>query len=283
MSEIIDALKSGGRKLAAALGRSEGPVCRNDRVKAPIFIVGCQRSGTTMLVRLLTACPQMRVYGEESKEAFSKGVRIRPEAVIRSLVHDSPEPIVIFKPLNDTQHVDDLLNIQPNAKAIWMYRHFHDVVNSMVEKWGDVQIEAVRQIANGIYSGPGAEALGECVSPENLVLARKLNKNGLSPVDAAAFIWYLRNIIYYDLNLDADPAVLLCKYEDAVTDPERYIRRLFDFIGGAFSSGYVAKVSSASIDKCAPPALDAEIARLCGELLDRIDASYHRQLENELS
>jgi hypothetical protein len=45
----------------------------------------------------------------------------------------------------------------------------------------------------------------------------------------------------------------------------------------------VAKVSSASINKCKPPALDPEIAKLCGELLDRIDASYRRQLESELS
>jgi hypothetical protein len=283
MSRVIDGLRAAGRKLAGTLGRSEEPVRWDERVKIPVFIVGCQRSGTTMLTKLLTACPQMRVYGEHHKEAFTEGVRIRPEAVIRSLIHDSPEPIVVFKPLNDTQYADNLLNIQPNTKAIWMYRHFHDVVNLLVEKWGDAQVEAVRQIADGTYSGPGSEALGERVSQEDLALTRRLNERGLTPVDAAAFIWYLRNIIYYDLNLDTEPAVLLSKYEDTVTDPERYVRRLFDFIGGAFSSRYVAEVSPASINKCAPPTLDAEITRLCSELLDRIDASYHRQLENELS
>ena len=282
MSGVIDGLRAAGRKLAGALRRSEESIHRHEGVKTPVFIVGCQRSGTTMLQRVLTGCPQMQVYGEGSTEAFSEGARIRPEAVIRSLIHDSPAPVVVFKPLNDTQHADVLLKIQPNAQAIWMYRHFHDVVNSLVEKWGDAQIEAIRQIAKGTYSGPGSEALGERVSPDSMALVRKMNESGLSPVDAAALIWYLRNVIYYDLNLDADPAVLLCKYEDTATDPERYVGRLFDFVGGVFSSSYVAKVSSASINKCKPPALDPEIAKLCGELLDRIDASYQRRLGNEL-
>lgn len=281
MSGVIKSLRTAGRKLVGVLDRSQGAVRPDEQIKTPVFIVGCQRSGTTMLQRVFTACPQMRVHGEGSTEAFSEGVRIRPEAVIRALIDDSPAPIVVFKPLNDSQHTDVLLKSQPNAKAIWMYRHFHDVVNSLVEKWGDAQVESVRHIATGTRSGPGFEALVECVSPEHLALARRLNESGLSAVDAAAFIWYLRNAIYFDLKLDTDPAVLLCKYEDTVTDPERYVRRLFDFVGGPFSSDYVAKVSSASVNKSAPPAMGAEIAQLCGELLDRMDASYDQQLEKE--
>jgi hypothetical protein len=146
---------------------------------------------------------------------------------------------------------------------------------------------------------PAGLALWDLEGPRYLLAANGVERDGSLfensglPLPVIRFLkkWHLfRTIITrlygnvdYDLKLDADPAVMLCKYEDTITDPERYVRRLFEFVGGAFSSSYVAKVSSASINKCKPPALDPEIAKLCGDLLERIDASYQRQLRNEPS
>jgi len=197
------------------------------------------------------------------------------------LVRNSREPIVVFKPINDTQNTDKLLQIQPNAKAVWIYRHFHDVVNSMVQKWGDIQKRAVHQIATGTYSGPGAEALGDRISAINLALARKLDDRGLSANEAAAFIWFLQNSIYFDLKLDTRSDVLLCNYEGMVANPEWYFRRVFTFVGGEFSSRYVADVLSSSVQKSDAPAIDAEIMHLCEGLMNRINEQHRLQLEME--
>jgi hypothetical protein len=280
LTGISGRAKEGGRRLAAVLGQWLGRTSGGGS-KTPIFIVGCQRSGTTMSIRILDNSPQIKVYGEGNKAAFREGFRVRSEATLRSLIRNSREPIVVFKPINDTQNIDRLLLMQPNAKAIWIYRHFYDVVNSMVQKWGDVQKRTVHQIATGTYSGPGAEALGERISAANLVLARKLDDRGLSANDAAAFIWFLRNSIYFDLKLDVCSNVLLCNYEDMVSNPEWYFRRIFNFVGDKFSSRYVADVLSSSIHKREAPVMDAEIMHLCEGLMNRINEQHRLQLEME--
>ena len=265
--------KQRGQKLAAVLGRWVERASGGGN-KTPIFIVGCQRSGTTMFIRVLRKCSRTDVYGESNEAAFSEGCRIRSDATLRSVIGNSRESIIVFKPLNDTQNTDKLLQVQPNAKAILIYRHFHDVVNSLIQKWGDAQKEAVHQIATGRYSGPGSEALGERISAENLALAQRLDKRGLSDNDAAAFIWFLRNSLYFDLKLDANSSVLLCNYEEMVTDPDWYFRRVFDFIDAKYSSRYVADVACSSIHKHNPPVMSEEIEKLCEGLMDRLNAQH---------
>lgn len=281
MFETISGLaKKAGRRLATAVGQWVGRNSAGANKKA-IFIVGCQRSGTTMFIRVLNHCAQIEVYGEGNKAAFGEGSRVRSEATLRSLIHNSRKPIVVFKPINDSQNTDRLLQINPNAKAVWIYRHFHDVVNSMVRLWGDVQKTSVHRIATGTYKGPGGQALGERISATNLTLARKLDERGLSPNDAAAFIWFLRNSIYFDLKLDVNSDVLLCNYEDMITRPEWYFERVFYFIGGEFSPTYVADILSPSINKKDAPVLDPQVAGLCEGLMKRIDEQHRLQLAME--
>ena len=250
---------------------------RLNNSKVPVFIVGCQRSGTTMLDRVLTRSPQIKTYGE-GRGAFSPGVRLLPIGNLHYLIYRSLSPIVEFKPLNDTQHIDYFLKIHPNSKAIWMYRNYFDVINSMVRKWGRAQNKHVHQIATGRYSGPGARAMGERISPANRELAAKLEAQDLSEHEASAFIWYLRNSIYFDRQLDRLPNVLLCKYEDMVTEPKWQFQRVFEFIDGDFSADYVADVRSSSISKHKPPTLRTNLKSLCDSLMEKLDEQYCLQL-----
>ena len=278
---VIERAKKGKQRLEVVVGRLLGKLLAHTSVghgKTPIFIVGCQRSGTTMLQKVLRRSPQIQVYGEDSKKAFGEGVRVRSEDTLRFLIYLSREPIVVFKPLNDTQNTDNLLKIHPNAKAIWMYRQFHDVVNSLVEKWGDGQKVHVDEISTGNYTRLGSRSLGERVSPTNLALVKKLRAKNLSAHDAAAIIWFLRNTIYFDLELDANPNVLLCNYEELVTDPAWHFRRVFNFMGCELSSTYFADVFSSSILKREASVIDAEIVRLCEGLMNRMNEQYRLQL-----
>jgi hypothetical protein len=269
-----------GRELRVALAKMLGRVGLGYG-KKPTFVVGCQRSGTTMLLRVLDRSPQIQVYGEGNKRAFDEAARIRSADTLRTVINNSTRPIVILKPLNDTQRIDEILDTHSDGKAIWMYRHYEDVVNSLVTKWGDAQLKHLQEIASGVYSGSGSRALGENMTEENLAIVREFCNEDLSAESAAALIWYLRNSLFFDLQLDARSNVLLCNYEDMVKKPEHGFRRVFGFIEGDLSSAYYADVFSSSIGKNQAPAIDAAILRLCEDMESRLNEHYQSQLRAE--
>jgi hypothetical protein len=192
---------------------------------------------------------------------------------IRFLVYKCRQPVVVFKPLNDSQHFDHILDAHQSARGVWIYRHFADVANSMIVKWGDAQVNHISHIIAGHFPSPGDAALGERISAENLDILKSFSNATLSPFESAVLIWYLRNSIYFDLHLGARPDVLLCNYEDVVKEPHTQLGRIFDFIGCPFDSEYAAKVHSSSINKKDPPALRPEIVRLCAALQTRLDTA----------
>lgn len=248
------------------------------KTKTPVFIIGCQRSGTTMLNGVLDRSSQVQAFGE-GLGAFGDGVRLLPKGNIRYLIYRSPSPIVVFKPLNDTQQIDHILEAHPNSRAIWIFRNYYDVSNSMVKKWGETQKAHIHQIATGRYSGPGAKALGERISPENKRLAKKLDDSDLSAYEAAAFIWFIRNSVFFDHRLERYNNLLVCKYEDMVINPENQFRRIFDFIGTNFSLGYIDDIRSSSISKNKQPVLRASLKSMCDGLMNRLDDLYQSQLK----
>src|SRR5210317_1885844 len=95
--------------------------------KTPVFIVGFQRSGTTMILNVMGKCPKIHAIHEGDGIIMEdKYYRLISDDGLRKTIIRTPEPIIIFKPLNDSQNIDRLLKIHPASKAIWMYRDFRD-------------------------------------------------------------------------------------------------------------------------------------------------------------
>ena len=94
-----------------------------DRPKV-LMIVGCQRSGTTLMSRLFDADRDCRVFGEFSalSSVGKDGIRLNPLPDVAAVLSRVPAPLVVMKPLVETQRVRTLLNYFPNAKALFMYR-----------------------------------------------------------------------------------------------------------------------------------------------------------------
>ena len=250
--------------------------------KTPVFIIGCQRSGTTMLDGIFRHSDQITAYGERFA-ALGDGWRLRPVGNIYYLISRSKTPIIEFKPLNDAQNIDCILKAYRRAKVIWVYRNFLDVANSMVEKWGDLQIKQLQQIAIDKYSNRGVAALGERLSSKNRELAKKLSTQNPSAYDAAAYIWLIRNSLYFERQLDSNPNVMLCQYEDMVKEPEHCIQRIFNFIGAEFSKNYVADVRTSSIGKHKAPEIKTDLKVLCEDLAVKMKYQYHFQLSSNKS
>ena len=97
----------------------------------------------------------------------------------------------------------------------------------------------------------------------------------MSPYDAAALFWYARNDLFFDQHLQEEDRVLLCKYEDVVTEPSRAMNRIYSFAERQFPGDHlIEEVHATSIGKGEGVDLTPEIDALCEELYRQVDASY---------
>lgn len=241
-----------------------------------VFIFGSQRSGTRLPMDVLDLSPHVMTYKEGNSRAFNRTL-LKSNAEIRDLLRRSLFPIVAFKPICDSHRAVELLEYFPQAKAIWIFRHFRDTANSAVRKWRHGQ-NNLRHIASGNLAAAGWRAGG--LTPERVELVRRFYSEAMSSHAAYALMWYLRNHIFLDLNLHHRPEVVrLARYEDLVREPRRYFAHLFRFIECPFEEKFVRGVYGSSVNKNAFPEIPEELLCLCDNLHRQLEQIYVQSLE----
>lgn len=253
--------------------------------KTPVFLVGTQRSGTTMLTDILNKVPLCRAY-HEGDDRVMQDMRLREREVIADVLLKECRPLQVFKPINDSQYTTDFLTTYDNARAVWIYREYNDVVNSALDMWTAWQRQIILWIRDH-YDDKETPTEApdktfaiyrERMTAETADALRRCAGDDITDNEGAALLWYIRNQLYFDQKLENNSSVLLVKYEDMVTEPGRYIKRVFDFIGCAFKESYVQDVRTTSIAKAQPSALRQSIRDLCDGLQQQLDESYKNQL-----
>lgn len=248
----------------AALGAA-----REQRI---LFILGCQRSGTTLMQQLFDADPGAAVYGEFSRitrTAKTPNVRLRPLEEVRRIFGSDPARLIVAKPICETQNALRLLGFFPGAKAMFLYRHYAAVAASNLKQFGE---------RNGLHNlrpivaGDAANWRSEGVPPDvrELVVARY--REDMPPHDAAALFWYVRNRFYFDLGLDRHPSVLLLRYEDLLAEPAAVMQRIYRFADAPFTGRGLGLVRPEPAGR-KRVALSPDIEELCAGLLERLDAA----------
>ena len=95
--------------------------------------------------------PEVEVHNEDDRRAFDR-YKLRSDAVVESLVARSPHSHVLFKPLCDSHRVDHLLDDIHTARpgrAVWVYRDVDGRVRSALAKFGDGNLQVLREFADG--------------------------------------------------------------------------------------------------------------------------------------
>lgn len=233
-------------------------------VSLPIFLVGCGRSGTSMFIWQLDKSWQIKLYNEDHPAAFDE-YRLRDFRVVARLTQESIAPFTLFKPILDTVQTMELLDHFPGSKAIFAFRHYTDVINSSLKKFGTYnRINHVK----GWMTEDFAE-FAVCPPPEaSKEVVRVLWANDLSPEEGAALYWLFYNRLYYDLGLHDDPRTILIRYETLVTEPREQFEKVIAFLGAEFEEKMVEGVHARSINKNDPPPLRPAIMTACEELYE---------------
>jgi hypothetical protein len=235
----------------------------------PAFVVGCGRSGTSMILWQLGRSWAVDIFNEDHPAAFTD-FRLRPPPTIARLVQESPAPVTLFKPILNTSQTGHLLNAFPQARFLFVYRHFGDVIRSSMKRFG------VRNRWNHVHRWmeDGFAELSFAPPPQatqEFVRARWDRECG--PETGAALYWLMYNRLYFDMELDREPRVLLVRYESLVEHPEDQFRRVADFLGLPFEPILARGVHAQAVASQTPDGIAKAVLSDCRDLLSKLDAA----------
>lgn len=269
LSPTLDKKLSGLTRRAKDVYHS---VARNRREPLVVFVVGCQRSGTTMTIQTLEKDWGIKVYPEASEltVAGQTNLRLKPLPEVAQAIRSNGYPVSVIKPLIETQRLPELLESFPNSKAIWKFRHYRDVAVSNLKKFGrDNGIQDIRPMAEGardnwrsaLVPAQVRELIAHHYAPD------------MNPYDAACLFWLARNELLFTLGMDRNPRVRLLSYERFVSAPAAGLADIYRFIGRRQPSrDMVADVVASSLGTGRSIELSPEIEQHCQSLFERMRA-----------
>lgn len=242
--------------------------------KQLLFIVGCQRSGTSMIHHLLRLDLSTVTYDEVSPLSAGdlvEGLRWGPLPEIRRRFAGARAALVVTKPLVESQNLDRLLGDFPGSRAVWMYRDYRAVARSNV---AFLPKGTSHRDLMAIVTGDPSNWRAENLDPAVRELVRELYRPDLSAEDAAALFWYARNSLLFSRGLATDERVRTCRYEELLADPGGVMRALYRFVDRPFpGERIVADVDPRSRRPVIWDGLDPAIAAPCANLLIRLESA----------
>ncbi len=243
-----------------------------------LFIVGCQRSGTSMLLNVFDRDLNTKCFGEFSKLTSNDSlgeIRLNSLELVKEEFSKVKAPFIVVKPLVESQNISELLDYFDNSRAVWMFRNYKDVASSNIKHFGiDNGSEDLKPIVDDEPNNWRSEKVSGHVRE---TIAKYFSKD-MDPHDAAALFWFARNSLFFDLELQKDPRIMLCCYEDLVLDPEKYVRNMYQRAGQVYPAmNITAEVHSNSRRKGRDIALSPEIERIAQEMQNKLEAAYRIQ------
>lgn len=264
---MIRRIRRRAYRQAKALLQAVG-LARVDRRRA-LLVVGCQRSGTTMLMDAFDRDWRTKVFYEWNATLFTPSLRLRAPAEVRLALDTHAAQIVVAKPLLDSQHTAELLAQHPDAFAIWIYRHYAAVARSNLRRFG---AQNGRSDIKPILSSDTTDWKAENVSSQVGECIRALFTPDSTDHDAAALFWYARNHLYFDQKLHQHPRVILCSYEEIAANPEVALQRVYDAADIRFPGTHVTRdIREGPVKPPKASNLSPAIEAACSELWQRLE------------
>lgn len=236
--------------------------------KETVFVSGVHRSGTNMIMKFLNKSLLCEVFMESDKRAFDNYM-MRDKETISALIRDSGCRVVIVKALHEAHLLGELLNDFGPAKAIWMYRDYNDVVNSITTRWPQNRNsydKIVEALDNSDWRCGG-------IAEATLARIRQNYDPDDNNATANAWFWYWRNMIFFDLNFHENRNVILVKYDDFVKNSDRIGNLICNFLGITLTSSMTRVPNTNSIKKSPQQSISPACLEACHEMqtwLDRV-------------
>jgi len=241
--------------------------------KKIIFIFGCQRSGTSATIKGLKGLEDFKIFSETNdlihkKSSDKNYIRLKPFNELKVIFENQKEPVIVLKPLVESQNAFDILDYFEGSIGLWLYRDYKSVVNSMLKKWGaKVGLRMLEMIEKNSSNWRSEK------SDENTIrFVKSILNLELLPQDTASIFWYLRNSHFFRQNLQSHNRICLIKYSNLVSEPVYLGKRLskIGFQNDLKGDFYHSK----SLDKGKDLKIHPIINQFCTDLFDRLNTIH---------
>jgi hypothetical protein len=210
---------------------------------SPIFIVGCSRSGTTLLRLMLTSHPDICIPPESDFiPALCGKWRNRPaqsaadiEALIAELTGHNPK-LAEWK-LDLTGLRQRLAGLLPFHLPIFIaavYQQYASQVSPAAKRWGDKNPQYCEHVGLILELFPSAQIIhiirdGRAVY--NSFIKANRSHGSVYPEAPERAARYWRNSLLRARRFQTHPRYIELRYESLVTNSEAELRRICDFLG----------------------------------------------------
>ena len=213
-----------------------------------VLVAGCQRSGTTMLTRLIASAPGF------TRLALTADDELDAALALAGLIELPPESRYCFQTTYLNERYEDYRALGPGQRLIWVLRNPYSVVYSMLYNWQRFGL-------NELYEGCGvAHAAAPRLRRAGLIWPlgpSRLEKACLAYRGKVAQIRSIREMLSPEQLLTVD-------YDLLVNAPEHWLPRIFAFAGAPYEASYARLVRRAPAGKA--QRLTARARRLIEQL-----------------
>jgi hypothetical protein len=202
-----------------------------------LFVLGCQRSGTTLLRFLLGSHSQVTSIDETAAYPILAGQRTLAEA----LAGEALRPVLAFKiprfceQLLEPDLRDELYGTMPQfyrrQRAVFVVRDPRDVVTSMCTLKASTQASWIQAYGRAMVQHRLAQRVG--FAARYVRELAELERRSWPDHLVAAFYWQIKNDAL-PAYLAAGLTILPVRYEALVTDAETQLRAVFAHLGLAW-------------------------------------------------
>lgn len=204
-----------------------------DRFPDSVLVAGCQRSGTTMLSRVITQSDGMVNYW------FGRDDELDAALILSGQVQHDPHGRYCFQTTYLNQCYREYFEHPGKFRLIWVLRNPYSVVYSLAYNWS-------RFARNELFNACGVGAM------------TGMDRNRFDSYGAWV-IGKLRRACHsyngkvsqlFELNTHLDGRTLLVvDYDDLVREKNRLLPMIYDFIGLQYQSRYADAIHARSLKK----------------------------------
>ncbi len=207
-----------------------------------VLVAGCQRSGTTMLTRLLASSPGF------GSLALSDDDELDAALALAGFIDLPLDRRYCFQTTYLNERFGEYRELGTEQRLIWVLRNPYSVIYSMLYNWK-------RFALNELYEGCGLANAESCAQRHRNVFRRTL---GPTRLEKACFAYRGKVSQIAQIRSILDPKqLLILDYDSLVVDPPTELRRVFEFTGTtwhASASRFVSRDSLSKADGLAPRA-----------------------------
>ncbi len=197
------------------------------------FVAGCQRSGTTMLTRIIAGSDGFRPL------SLTRDDELDAALALAGYIKLPEDTRYCFQTTYLDERYQEYGRLLPGQKLVWLVRNPYSVVYSMVYHWRRSALDRLYQ--NAIGDEPGLQQLRGNSAVWQFHLAR---------VEKACIAYRYKTLQTIKIRDVISPTqLLIVDYDRIVEDKDTAFPAIFEFIGEPFRSSYTQAVKPDSLEK----------------------------------